>query len=289
MVISITKSTASAGEKMNMRKAKSNPETFTEGEVTRHWDGNADVWTEHVRQGFDTFREHLNNPAFLKLVGDLKGKTVLDAGCGEGYNTRIFARMGANMTGIDISPRLIEHARKLENLEPLGIRFETASFTDLSIFKDESFDTVVSTMALMDSPDFAKAAAEIYRVLEKNGDFFFSISHPCFMTKGFGWVTDRETNQEKLTVSGYFSKTHRVEHWQFSQAPEEIKKQVEQFAIPVFPRTLSDYVNAVADAGFLIKKIAEPRPSAADCREHPYLQKWRDTGALFLHMHCVKL
>jgi len=45
-----------------------------------------------------------------------------------------------------------------EKQEPLGIRYEIASFSDLSIFKDESFDTVVSTMALMDSPDFDKAS-----------------------------------------------------------------------------------------------------------------------------------
>jgi ubiquinone/menaquinone biosynthesis C-methylase UbiE len=273
---------------MNARKSKSNPEIITEGEVAQHWDDNADVWTEHVRKGWDTFREHLNNPAFLKLVGNLKGKTVLDVGCGEGYNMRIFARMGAVMTGVDISPKLIEYARRAEQQEPLGIRYELVSFTDMPIFGDGSFDTVVSTMALMDSPDFEKAVGEIYRVLRKNGDFFFSISHPCFMTKGFGWVTDQQGNQEKLTVSGYFSKTHRVEHWQFSQVPEEIKKQVEQFAIPVFPRTLSDYINPLADAGFVIKKIGEPRPSAADCREHPYLKKWRDCGALFLHVHCVK-
>jgi len=273
---------------MNTRKTKSTPETFTEVEVTQHWDDNADVWTEHVRKGWDTYREHLNNPAFLKLVGNLKGKNVLDAGCGEGYNTRIFAQMGAKMTGVDISPRLIEHAREQEKKEPLGIRYEVASYTDLPLFKDGSFDTVVSTMAMMDSPDFEKAAAEIYRVLKNDGDFFFSISHPCFMTKGFGWVTDRQNNQEKLTVSGYFSKTHRVERWQFSNVPEEIRKEVPQFAIPVFPRTLADYINPLAEAGFIIKKIAEPRPSAGDCREHPYLQKWRDTGSLFLHVHCVK-
>ena len=94
-----------------------------------------------------------------------------------------------------------------EQKEPLGIRYEVASFANLSIFGNDSFDTVVSTMALMDGPEYEKAIAEIYRVLHKNGDFFFSISHPCFMTKGFGWVTDREGNQEKLTVSGYFSKT----------------------------------------------------------------------------------
>jgi len=56
--------------------------------------------------------------------------------------------------------------------EPLGIRYEIASFSDLSIFKDESFDTVVSTMALMDSRIFDKAVAEIYRLLKKNGNFF---------------------------------------------------------------------------------------------------------------------
>jgi len=47
---------------------------------------------------------------------------------------------------------MIEHARVAEQKEPLGIRYEAASFTDLVIFKDQSFDTVVSTMALMDSP-----------------------------------------------------------------------------------------------------------------------------------------
>jgi ubiquinone/menaquinone biosynthesis C-methylase UbiE len=183
---------------------------------------------------------------------------------------------------------LIEHARQAEKQEPLGIHYETASFTDLSIFRDESFDTAVSTMALMDSPDFEKAALEIYRVLKKNGDFFFSVSHPCFMTKGFGWVTDRQSNQEKLTVSGYFNKTQWVEHWQFSQAPEEIRKEVAQFAIPRFPRTLAEYINPLVNTGFILKKMVEPRPSAGDCREHPYLQKWRDAGSLFLLIYCVK-
>ena len=273
---------------MNARKSKNNPEIITGGEVTQHWDDNADVWTEHVRQGWDTFREHLNNPTFLQLVGNLKGKNVLDAGCGEGYNTRIFARMGAKMTGIDVSTRMIEHARQAEQKEPLGIRYKLASFTDMPIFGDGSFDTVVSTMALMDSPDFEKAVGEIYRVLRKNGDFFFSISHPCFMTKGFGWVTDRQGNQEKLTVSGYFSKTHWVERWQFSQVPEELKQDVPQFAIPRFPRTLAAYINPLLQTGFVLKKLSEPRPSASDCRKYPYLQKWRDTGAIFLQVHCVK-
>lgn len=39
-----------------------------------------------VRKGWDAYREHFNNPAFFEFIGDLSDKTVLDAGCGEGYN-----------------------------------------------------------------------------------------------------------------------------------------------------------------------------------------------------------
>lgn len=273
---------------MDTRKMKK-PLNISEADVARHWDKNANVWSEQVRQGWDTFREHLNNPSFVKLIGVIKDKKTLDVGCGEGYNTRIFARMGARITGIDISPKMIEHARRAEQEEPLGIRYEVASFTDLSIFSDGSFDTVLSTMALMDSPDYEKAIKEIYRVLHKQGDFFFSISHPCFMTRGFGWVKSEEPgNETLLTVSGYFDKEHWIEQWGFSQVPEERRIEIPLFAVPRFPRTLSEYINPLIRAGFVLKKISEPRPSANTCHEHTYLQKWRDAGALFLHIHCVK-
>ena len=52
-----------------------------------------------------------NMSRFLQVVGDVCGLTVLDAGCGEGYLSRILASRGANVTGIDISPRLVEMAR----------------------------------------------------------------------------------------------------------------------------------------------------------------------------------
>jgi ubiquinone/menaquinone biosynthesis C-methylase UbiE len=271
---------------MGIQKDKKSPLLITEQEVAHHWNENADVWSDHVRKGWDDYREYLNNPAFLKLVGNLKDKKVLDVGCGEGYNTRIFARLGADMTGIDISSNMIEHARQAEKQEPLGIRYEVASYTDLSMFQNESFDTVVSTMALMDSPDYEKAVPEIYRVLRRQGDCFFSISHPCFMTKGFGWVKDKYGKEASLTVSGYFNKEHWIESWRFSHAPKS--EDIPLFAIPCFGRTLSEYINPLIEAGFILKELQEPRPTVKMCREHPFLQKWRDNGAIFLHIHCVK-
>ena len=139
------------------------PPEIRESEVAANWDRNSAVWADHVRAGWDIFRAHWNNPAFLEFVGDLSGKTVLDAGCGEGTNTRIFAGRGARITGADLSGKMLELARAEEAREPLGIRYEHASFTDMAIFGAESFETVISTMALMDGPDFPGAMREIAR------------------------------------------------------------------------------------------------------------------------------
>jgi len=255
-----------------------------EEEVARHWDENAELWTEQVRKGLDVYRDHINNPAFFRLVGRVEGRAVLDAGCGEGYNTRILAGRGAQVTGIDISARMIEHARDEEKRQPLGIRYEVASFSDLSLFTDTSFDVVVSTMSLMDSPDYEGAIREFFRVLRKRGKLFFSVTHPCFMTRGYGWIRDEAGKATSITASDYFNRQPWVEYWGFSQSPENTPP----FAVPAFPRTLSDYFNTLIKTGFVLKKIDEPRPSQKICKEHPRLQGWRDHAANFLHVHAVK-
>src|SRR5882672_3496162 len=160
------------------------PPKISEAEVSEQWNRNADLWASQVRAGFDVSRDYWNNPAFLEFICDLKGREVLDAGCGEGYNTRIFARRGARMTGVDISPRMLDLARDEERRDPLRIRYEQASYCDLSVFPDASFDAVVSTMALMDGPDFPLAMTEIARVVRPGGMVAYSILHPCFATKG---------------------------------------------------------------------------------------------------------
>jgi len=259
---------------------------ITEEAVARYWDGNAELWTEQVRRGRDFYREYFNNPTFFRFIGNLKGRMVLDAGCGEGRNTRILARSGAHVTGVDISPRMIELARQEEQREPLGIRYEVTSFSKLSLFADASFDVVISFMAVMDSPDYEDALREFHRVLRRKGRLFFSVSHPCFMTKGYGWIENERGEGVKITASHYFNRQPWVEYWRFKRVgnPEEVPP----FAVPTFPRTISEYLNALIKAGFVLKRMAEPRPSRRMCQEHPWLRRWREHAALFLHVHAVK-
>ena len=198
------------------------PPQIRESEVAAQWDRNADVWTDQVRNRWDIFREHWNNPAFLEFAGDLSGKSVLDAGCGEGHNTRMFAQRGARMTGVDLSAKMIEFARAEELREPLGIRYERASFTDLANFSEDSFDAVISTMALMDGPDFPGAMREIARVLRPGGTLAYSILHPCFATKGFGWIRDDSGRAIKFTVADYFNDEAWIERWKFGSCAQRV-------------------------------------------------------------------
>jgi len=66
-------------------------------------------------------------PCLLEFLGDVAGRSVLDAGCGEGYLARVLAGRGARVTGIDLSPRLIEMARKKDTTGEIEYRVANLS------------------------------------------------------------------------------------------------------------------------------------------------------------------
>jgi SAM-dependent methyltransferase len=103
------------------------------------------------------------------LLGDVRGKTVLDLGCGTGENLVPLVKRGAEVIGIDISPELVELAR-----ERLGSYGLTATLRDGSAYDtglaDESADVVFS-MALLHHLDLPSARNEIYRILRPGGLF----------------------------------------------------------------------------------------------------------------------
>jgi SAM-dependent methyltransferase len=262
-----------------------NPEDH-DSDVAAAWNANAATWTAQVRAGHDRYRELFTLPAFLEFIPNLRGLHVLDLGCGEGRNTRALARLGAAMTGVDIAERMIAAARAAEAEERLGIAYHVASFSRLDDFKDKSFDAAVSTMALMDSPDFAGAARAVFRVLRPGGGLYFSVLHPCFITPGLSWHRDEAGRETHLLLADYFSGRTYVERWRFSKAPEAA--ETEPFVVPRFALRLEGYINGLCDAGFRIARCAEPRPTAEQSGRHPWLDRWRRHAALVLFIAAIK-
>jgi ubiquinone/menaquinone biosynthesis C-methylase UbiE len=259
---------------------------INEADVARYWDDNSAVWTDQVRKGFDIYREALNNPAIFQMIGPVAGKRVLDVGCGEGYNTRLLARAGANVTGIDISPKMIAYAAAAEETDRLGIQYQICSFSKMPGIKNCSFDMVVAFMSLMDGPDYDGAIAEIHRILRPGGQFVFSLTHPCFLTRGLTWITDENGHTTRLSVGNYFDTTPGLDTWRFSLSPEA--SELPDFHVPRFPRTLSEYLNGLISAGFEIRELREPVPSEEACRKHPKLARWRTHAAIYLHVRARK-
>jgi SAM-dependent methyltransferase len=135
-------------------------------------------------------------------------------------------------------------------------------------FADASFDAAVSTMALMNSPDLSGAARAVFRILRPRGRFFFSVLHPCFWTRASRWVNDADEREHGILVTDYWVDEPYVEEFRFegvsaSEAPP--------FVVPRFPYRLEDYINCLADVGFRITGVLEPRPTVEMAAAYPTL------------------
>ncbi len=108
------------------------------------------------------------------LLRDVRGRDVLEYGCGSGENTLMLAHRGALVRAIDISLDLIMIANRRMQVNGItdGIRFQVASAYDLP-YPDESVD-VVFGMFILHHLDLEQAAREVYRVLRKGGRAIFS-------------------------------------------------------------------------------------------------------------------
>jgi ubiquinone/menaquinone biosynthesis C-methylase UbiE len=256
-----------------------------ESEFNKYWNNQADFWAKNIQSSNDVFRDLLSLPAFLKFIGNIKDKKVLDVGCGEGYNTRRFAQKGALITGVDLSKKMIQNAQKEEKRKPFGIKYYNTSWSDLSPFKDNSFDIVLSTLALMDGPGYEEALKKFYRILKPAGKLFFSIIHPCFLPPGYSSVKDKHGITTHRIVSNYFKEGP----WKFTwHLYNKETKSKQPFTSMSYHRTLSTYINSLLKAGFVLKKIEEPKASDKACRQDQRLKVARDVATPFLFIHAVK-
>jgi SAM-dependent methyltransferase len=253
-------------------------------EGAESWEALADGWAERVRTGTDFARQYILDPAHLAVLGDVAGKRVLDAGCGEGRFARMLAERGAIVIGIDHSHRMVELAREVEAREVRGIVYHEADMADLKMLDHETFDVAVAYLSVIDVPRYEEALKEVSRVLKPGGEFVFSLVHPCFCPPDSDWeprvagvVPIRDADRLFRKVDHYRpAREMRFRMW--PTAPVETVN---------YHRPLSDYAHACRAAGLLIRDIVEPTAEEPVMERIDFLRgDYR--APTFIILDCVK-
>lgn len=214
-------------------------------------------------EGYKKIRENEANannvfeiPALFSLLPDLKGKSVLDLGCGFGEHCKGFIKKGAaKVVGVDISEKMLEVARE-ENSDP-RITYLNMAMEDIGSL-EEHFDVVVSSLAFHYVEDFDGVVGKIYRLLNKDGEFIFSQEHPlntCF-TRGSRWTFDENGEKIFANVSNYCVETENESTW----FVDNVKR---------YHRMFSTIVNTLTDNGFEVKRLIEPIADEELLKKYP--------------------
>src|SRR3954467_10031278 len=122
--------------------------------VREEWDYAADAYAKGQADGRDYYRLEFFGPYQIQRAGDVTGKALLDVGCGSGYFSRAMAERGATVTGVDISSRMIEHAREAGGT---NLTYEVLDAARIDTrFPTASFDVATACLALQDMPEPAR-------------------------------------------------------------------------------------------------------------------------------------
>lgn len=176
----------------------------------------------------------------LKLLGNVRGKKILEIGCGGAQCSVSFTKQGAICTGIDITQAQLDYAKKLAEKENVKVNLVKGDIQTLKEIKSSSYDIVFSAFALMYIPDLTKCFKEVRRVLKKDGLFVFSLGHPFYIL---------DTKTKKLKRS-YFKNGKIIEN--------EIWSDGTKHKFMMFHRKVSDIVNSIIDANLTILEMHEP-------------------------------
>ena len=117
--------------------------------------------------------------ADLRLLGDVRGRRIVELGCGTGANSVLLARSGAVVIGIDPSAEKLAAARRLA--EKAGVRLETrqADPASMAFLATDSVDAVLSIYSLGHTSDVQRVFRQVQRVLRPGGPLVLSVAHPA--------------------------------------------------------------------------------------------------------------
>jgi len=195
-------------------------------------------------------------PALRRPLPELRGRNVLDLGCGYGWFCRWAREQGAaEVLGIDVSEKMLARARA--DTSDKAITYRWADMESLALPSD-AFHLVYSSLALHYVENLSRLMAEVYGSLVRGGSLVFSAEHPIYTAPAEPkWSLDAK-GHKIWPVDLYLDEGPRSTDW---LAPGVIKQH----------RTLATYINLLLRSGFAVAHLEEWGPSEAQIRAQPSL------------------
>lgn len=225
----------------------------------KSWNDKVDA---HVTSDFYNMEGFLKgksslNAIELELLGDVKGKSILHLQCHFGQDSLSLARMGAKITGIDLSDKAIDKANELAEQLKLDAHFICCDIYDLPSILNQTFDIVFTSYGTIGwLPDLDKWANLISNFLKPKGKFVFAEFHPVV------WMFD--DNFDKVGYN-YFKEGAIIETENGTYADRNAA--IIQTTVS-WNHSMSEVVNSLISNGLEINVLEEYDYSPYNCFKH---------------------
>ena len=178
----------------------------------------------------------------FRLLGDLRGKRVLELGCGTAQRSIAFARQGATAIGVDFSAEMIDAAKRLCERERVRVELRHTDLADLAFLRVDSVDLVFSAYALNYARDLERVFRQAHRVLKVGAPLVFSVRHPVYDI-----FDDNDALRPPMVARSYFDRTTASKH-----RGGEI--------VELHHHTVADLLVGLVRSGYRIETVIEPEP-----------------------------
>lgn len=211
-----------------------------------------------------TANDLIEIPQLFELIGDVKGKTILDLGCGAGGHDRKLIELGAKyVLGIDLSNKMIEEAKKNTNSDK--IEYKVMSMLDIDTL-DKKFDLVVSSLAIHYIEDYDGLCKKVFNILNDGGEFIFSYGHPmdsCAILDDYSDNFVIINNKKYFLISDYNNEGKRISHWYVD-------------GVETYHRNMSHLVNGILNSGLRLVKMQESYATEDVIKLKPKFEEQKD-------------
>jgi ubiquinone/menaquinone biosynthesis C-methylase UbiE len=218
------------------------------------WGKEAKWYDKLLEENADTFQSKVILPNLVRILNPKPSDTVVELGCGQGFFSRVIAKSGARVIGVDIGKELIEIAEARadkEGISSRNISFYTASADNTKVVVDKSADAVIVILALQNMKNLQGVISEIKRITKRDARVILVLNHPTFrVIKNSDWGFDEATKTQYRKVSKYLSQFEvDIDMHPGDKSINTTTKS--------FHRSLQDYMKVFAKEGFAITRLEE--------------------------------